>query len=125
MAAQPPLNPRFACDLEATIEIAGRPAVRGLAAAISTTGVCVLTEIPVSPGSDANVHLRLILEWAESDTLTVPAQVLWSTRTEGHFQVGAAFGQMPVELWQRLDILLRFLAGEIALDPRRADGAAS
>jgi len=116
--AAPPLNPRFACDLEATIEVPGRPPVAGLAREISTTGVCVLTEIPVSPGSDANVHLRLILEWAESETLTLPGQVLWSTRTEGHFQVGVAFGQMPVERWQRLDILLRFIAGEIALNPK-------
>lgn len=122
--AAPPLNPRFACDLEATIEVPGRPAVAGLAKEISTTGVCILTEIPVSPGSDANIHLRLILEWAESDTLTLPAQVLWSTRTEGHFQIGVAFGQMPVERWQRLDILLRFIAGEIALDPNRAESAA-
>jgi hypothetical protein len=31
---------------------------------------------------------------------------------------------MPVERWQRLDILLRFIAGEIALNPNRAEGAA-
>ena len=117
MAAQP-LNPRFACDLEATIDVAGRPAVTGLAREISTAGVCIFTEIPVSPGSDANIHLRLILEWAESETLILPGQVLWSTRTGGHFQIGAAFGQMPVERWQRLDILLRFIAGEIALNPQ-------
>lgn len=117
------LNPRFACDLEATLEVVGRPAVVGLAREISTTGICILTETPVSPGSDTNVHLRLILDWAESETLTLPAQILWSTRTEGHFQIGVAFGQMPVERWQRLDILLRFIAGEIALDPNRAEAA--
>ncbi|MCB9566332.1 MAG: PilZ domain-containing protein [Myxococcales bacterium] len=119
--AAPPLNPRFTCDLEATIEIIGRSSVPGLAREITTGGVCVLTELPVAPGSEVNLHLRLILERFESETLVIPGQILWSTRTEGHFQIGAAFGQMPVELWQRLDVLLRFLSGEIAFDPQQQE----
>lgn len=113
------INPRFVCDLEAVVEVIGRQTVRGLVRDISGSGLCVLTDIPVPAGSETNVHLRLILDWAESETLTLPARTLWLTRTSGHFQVGAAFGQMTVERWQRLEVLLRFLLGEIALEPAR------
>ena len=114
---EPTPHGRFVCDLEATIETPGRPKVLGLTKDINTSGICVLTEIPVPAGNEVYLHLRLVLDGAQSDTLTIPARTLWLTRTEGHFQVGAAFGQMPVERWLRLDVILRFLYGEIAFEP--------
>lgn len=115
-AREPPINPRFVCDLEAVIEVIGRQTVRGLVRDITGSGLCVFAQIPVPAGSETNVHLRLVLDWAESEALTLPAHTLWLTRTSGVFQIGAAFGQMTMEKWQRLEVLLRFLHGEIALD---------
>ncbi|MEZ4454806.1 MAG: PilZ domain-containing protein [Nannocystaceae bacterium] len=115
-AREAPINPRFVCDLEAIVEVIGRQTVQGLVRDISGSGLCVLAPIPVPASSETNVHLRLVLDWAESETLTLPARTLWLTRTSGHFQIGAAFGQMTMEKWQRLEVLLRFLHGEIALD---------
>ncbi|MBK8265894.1 MAG: PilZ domain-containing protein [Nannocystis sp.] len=116
-ARQAPTSSRFVCDLETTLEVVGRPPVVGLAKDINAAGICVLTEIPVPAGQQINLHLRLVLDGAQSDILTLPARTLWLTRTEGRFQIGAAFAQMPVERWQRLDVILRFLFGEIAFEP--------
>ena len=90
----------------------------GLAKDINTAGICVLTELPVPAGKEVSLHLRLVFDDATSDTLIVPARTLWLTRTEGHFQIGAAFAQLPADLWQRLDVLLRCLLGEIAFGQR-------
>lgn len=110
-------NPRFACDLEAMVETPGSMMLDGRTVDISISGIAVTTAAAVSPGSDVVLHLRLLLESGSSDPLPVPARVVWSTPTEGQYQLGAYFKEEELAPASRsgLEVLLRFLSGELEL----------
>lgn len=76
----------------------------------------MVADRPVALRTEVNLGLRLLLDWAESDTLQLSGRVMWCTPVGDNFQIGVLFNQMPVSRWQNLDVLLRFLRGELALD---------
>ena len=82
---------------------------------MSDSAVCLTTNTPVEPGTQVQVHLRLVLEWGASEAIIVPGQVVWLTDTEGSQQIGVAFSVLAPDLRQRLSVLNRVLSGQISL----------
>lgn len=107
---------KFVCDLEVVLEEPGRSSITGRMHDLSGSGISVVADRPVALRTEVNLGLRLLLDWAESDTLQLSGRVMWCTPVGDNFQIGVLFNQMPVSRWQNLDVLLRFLRGELALD---------
>lgn len=109
---------RFACDLDVSLETGNGMRLDAKTVDVSQSGIAVITAASVGAGADVTFHLRLKLEGVESDTLSLPSNVVWCTATRGEFQVGAAFRDPVLTEKQRsgLDVLLRFLSGELGLD---------
>lgn len=119
MSRERRVHKRFACDVEAKLEAAGQDAFDARAVDISFTGMCVLGEEYIRPGTDVTVHLRLIFDRAHTDALPLPATIVWCTQVTGGHQIGAKFdADMDSVTWTRLDVLLRFLAGDVELGPQ-------
>jgi len=89
---------------------------------LSAVGISLFAQRPVATQTEVALGLRLVLEWAESDTLPVSGRVMWCTPLGDNFQIGVAFNQMAVTQWQRLDVLLRFLRGELSLEGSKLPG---
>ena len=92
---------------------------------ISFAGICVTTVAAVQPGKDVDFSLKLLLEGVNADSLQVPGHVVWCTPTEGQFQIGAAFREDELSDSARsgLDVLLRFLSGELEVPSASDDEA--
>lgn len=118
MARERRAERRFACDVEARLELPDGTTLDARAVDISFSGMCVLASDTIRPSSRVTVQLRLIFERAHTDALPLPATVVWCTSVSGGFQLGAKFDpDMDSVTWTRLDVLLRFLAGDVALEP--------
>lgn len=100
------------------LDVSHREAVSARAIDISFSGICMMAEDHVPPGTRTTVNLRLIFERAHTDALPLPATIVWCTGVTGGHQIGAKFdADMDSVTWTRLDVLLRFLAGDVELDP--------
>lgn len=110
-------NPRFACDVEAEVRLDDGRILPARTQDISFSGICVVATEPVTPRSRATFALRLVMEWAETEPVELPGVVVWCTRTRDGHQVGARFDPqaMGEDAWQRLDVFLRFLMGELSM----------
>ena len=108
------MHERFACDLAVELETS-RGRIVGRRRDMSDSAVCLTTNTPVEPGTQVQVHLRLVLEWGASEAIIVPGQVVWLTDTEGSQQIGVAFSVLAPDLRQRLSVLNRVLSGQISL----------
>lgn len=119
MGSERRAHERFACDVEAKLDLPSGGMVEARAIDISFSGICMMGDDHVRPGSDITVNLRLIFERAHTDALPLPATVVWCTQVTGGHQIGAKFdADMDSVTWTRLDVLLRFLAGEVELGPQ-------
>lgn len=114
MTAARPSNDRFVCDLAVELDT-GRARIPGQIRDISEFGLCCTIADPIGSGTSVTAHLRLVFEWGMSEPLAVFGQVVWLTPTEGHYQVGMAFSQPTPDVWQRLEVLLKILFGQISL----------
>jgi hypothetical protein len=111
-------NPRFACDLAVTIEADGQASSAGRAADISFSGLCMTGESGISPGTQVMMRVSLVLDKAHSDSLPLRGTVVWCTPLRAGFQLGARFDpDMDDATWTKLDVLIRFLTGELEVDP--------
>lgn len=114
VTARRAMHERFACDLDVELET-HRGRVVGRGRDMSDSAVCLTANMPVEPGTQVQVHLRLVLEWGASEALVVPGQVAWLTDTEGSQQIGVVFSLLAPDLRQRLAVLNRVLSGQISL----------
>lgn len=114
MSAPRPANDRFACDLAVELDT-GRARIAGQLRDITEAGLCCTVGDPIAAGSTVTAHLRLVLEWGMSEPLPLLGQVVWLTPTEGQYQIGLAFSQPTPDVWQRFDVLLKVLFGQISL----------
>lgn len=91
---------------------------------ISFAGICVTAAAAVQPGKSVDFGLKLILEGVNLDSLSVPGRVVWCTPTEGQFQIGACFREDEMREGSRkgLQVLLKFLSGELEVPTPGADG---
>ncbi len=108
---------RFACDIEARVELGGGHSFPARTVDVSYSGICVVAEESVPFGAQVTFHVRLVFEQAESDSLAIPGKIVWSTPIEGQHQLGGRFDKnMDSRSWARLDVLLQFLSGELDLN---------
>jgi hypothetical protein len=108
-------HPRFACDLDVEVSAGGATTLNARTIDISRNGICMVVPAAIPPGSDVTLGLRLLFEGAESDLVQLPAKTVWCTDTEGSFQVGAVFSGLTPQGGQSLDVLLKFLSGQVEL----------
>lgn len=115
MAQERRKAPRYACKLDVLVSRPNRGVVRSQTADVSRSGVSFVTAHPLSSGDRTTCHLRLVLGWEASDFLRIGASVVrCEARPDGTFRIGAQW-ESGLEPWraQRLDILIRVLAGEL------------
>ena len=105
------------------MEVPGLEPIAARAADISFSGICLISQTPVTPGTSATFLVRLVLEGAHSDALPLLGTVVWCTSVRDGHQIGARFdSDMEEERWKKLDVLIRFLTGELEVDPTGAPG---
>ena len=112
-------NPRFSCDVEAEVRLEDGRRLPARTQDISFSGICVVAGEKVPPKTRAIFALRLVMDWAETEPLELPGVVVWCTRTRDGHQVGARFDPQAMgdDAWQRLDVFLRFLMGDLSMPP--------
>jgi len=100
------------------VEAEGQSSTAGRAADISFSGLCLTAESRIPPGTHVTMHVSLILDTAHSDSLPLRGTVVWCTPLGSSFQLGARFdADMDDATWTKLDVLIRFLTGELDVDP--------
>jgi Tfp pilus assembly protein PilZ len=111
-------SPRFACDVEAEVRLADGSSLPGRTIDLSFAGVCLVVDSPVKAAAMVVLSLKIVLEWAQSDALAIPAKVVWCTPTGGRYQLGLAFARdMSSVTMARLEVLLQALSEGV--DPVR------
>lgn len=87
---------------------------------VSMTGICIATDLPVETGAHFDVELHLERGNAVNDPLMLPARAVWTTTVGDQRQVGATFrAEISALSLARLDVMMKFLRGELELSPRR------
>ena len=104
---------RKAIDVNATVSLDGK-ALTARTRDISRLGLCLVsdTEIPRS----TNLGIRLVLSLGEhsmSEPLMVRGRAAWCTALFGKFQVGVMFVEVDAEQHRFLDLLMRFIDGDV------------
>jgi hypothetical protein len=113
-------GPRGACALHVYLELAGADPVPCRSADLSASGISLLVDRWIAPGTDALFHVRLALGWSGEDYLTLLGRVVWC-RPDGHrVRIGAQFDPtLDAKQRRRLDRLVRRLLGEDAIGELR------
>lgn len=104
------VHERFAVEIEA--EVTSEAGTSGAVTRdLSRGGACFVVMAPMVVGSDFQISLSLVLaENTFSEPLTLNGKVVWCTRTEEGFQIGAAFGAMDADTKEFHQMFLKFLA---------------
>jgi Tfp pilus assembly protein PilZ len=77
---------------------------------VSRGGLCVTVGEAVVMGSDIDVDLSLVFEDdVRSDSLRMPARVVWCTPVDEEFQLGLSFRPHDAERAHYLTLFLRYL----------------
>jgi len=104
------IHERFAVEIEA--EVTSEAGTFGaITKDVSRGGACFVVLAPMATGSSFDISLSLVLsENSFSEPLKLRGKVVWCTRTEEGFQIGAAFGAQNADTKEFLQMFLRFLA---------------
>lgn len=104
------VHERFAVEVEAEVT-SEAGSFSALTKDVSRGGACFVVLAPMVVGSDFEISLSLVLsENTFSEPLKLKGRVVWCTRTEEGFQIGAAFGGMDPDTREFLQLFLNFLA---------------
>jgi hypothetical protein len=77
---------------------------------VSFGGLAAFVDQPIPVGEAASVELALMLDNESlSESLAVPARVVWCTALNDEFQVGLSFLGLDGKTRQYLQIFLRYL----------------
>ncbi len=88
--------------------------LHGHAVDISLSGICVHTDGLVTPKTNVEFRLWVVLPERETDDIVIPGRIVWATAVEGRMQLGAVFDRdIDNRSWARLDVLLQFFAGNL------------
>lgn len=108
------MRDRFVCDLDVEIDT-GRTRVFGRGLDLNDSALCCRADASIDPGTTVTIQLRLVLEWGSSEAVGVNGHVLWTTQTEGAWQIGVQLTENGPDVRQRLGVLLRVLTGALTL----------
>jgi len=113
-------NSRLAYEVAARLFRDGAPAtspgVKVRTIDLAMSGVCLESPEPVAVGESFDLELSLERGDMSSEPLRLSARAVWGTAVAGGVQVGAAFHKdLPALALTRLDVLLKFVRGELSL----------
>ena len=104
-------HPRYAHAAAITVRAPGDVVISGLTKNVSKGGLCAEVAGAVPVGVDITVELTLIFDSnATSESLELPARVVWSTPLDDGFQLGIQFRPLNVRQSSYVDLFLEFLA---------------
>jgi hypothetical protein len=110
--------PRFAHEATVSLTGAGITAT-GRTFNVSKGGLCAMVAQRLPVGTKVDVELALVFADAtHSESIQLPARVVWATALEDRFQVGLAFAPLRPDQLKHLELFLRFL--EEGASQRRA-----
>ncbi|MCE9576022.1 MAG: PilZ domain-containing protein [Deltaproteobacteria bacterium] len=104
--------PRYALEAELVINTRGAGAARrGRTSNLSRGGLCALIDEPVDAGRSVDIEIALVFDQGNtSESLTLPARVVWCTALGSRYQIGVAFHGLLAGQREYLELFLRFLA---------------
>ena len=115
------VHERFAVEVEAEVT-SEAGTFSALTKDVSRGGACFVVLAPMSVGSAFEMSLSLVLsENTFSEPLKLNGKVVWCTRTEEGFQIGAAFGGMDPDTKEFLQMFLKFLARGVDVGQSEVD----
>ena len=104
-------HPRYAIELD-TIIVTDQGELPGRSRDLSRGGFCMLAPSPMPVGTACKVRIALVFSDNEfSEHLTLPATVVWCTRTQGSHQLGIKFAPLDPQNRGYLDMFMKFLEG--------------
>ena len=102
-------HPRYAHKAAITV-LLGSKQIHGHTNNVSRGGLCVSVSDAVVVGSDIDVDLSLVFENdVRSESLRMPARVVWCTPVDDEFQLGLSFRPTDAERAHYLTMFLRYL----------------
>jgi hypothetical protein len=105
-------HPRFAADVAIKLHVA-KQVTDGRTRNVSRGGLCADTTQPVVVGKDVEVDMTLVFDdKSVSETLRLPARVVWCTQLEGGFQIGLAFRPLDKQRGEYLTLFLKYLGDD-------------
>lgn len=115
------IHQRFAVEVAA--EVRSEAGTTGaITKDVSRGGACFVVQTPLDVGSSFEMALSLVLaKNTYSEPLKLAGRVVWCTRTEEGFQIGAAFAPMHAETNDYLQMFLSFLAKGVDVGEDSAD----
>ena len=114
--SDPRRHPRFAVQIDAVVTTARGETLPATTKDMSHGGICLLCPVEVRPGESLELSLSLTLgASAFSESIKVPARIVWCTPQGANFQVGAMFGNIDDSIHGFLEMFLRFLQQEVLL----------
>jgi uncharacterized protein (TIGR02266 family) len=63
----------------------------GLALNVSRGGIFIRTQTPLRPGTDIQLHVRIVTPFGEEQELEAEAKVVWANENPGEQGMGIAF----------------------------------
>lgn len=105
-------HPRFAADVAIKLYI-GKQVTEGRMRNVSRGGVCADTTQALAVGKDVELDMTLVFEdKSVSESLRLPARIVWCTALEGSFQVGVSFRPLDKQRAEYLTLFLKYLGDE-------------
>jgi Tfp pilus assembly protein PilZ len=115
-------HPRFAADVAIKVHVA-KQVTDGRTRNVSRGGLCADTTQPLAVGQDVDVDMTLVFEdKSVSESLRLPARVVWCTPLEGGFQIGLSFRPLDKQRAEYLTLFLKYLGDD---EPAKSTKAAN
>jgi hypothetical protein len=106
-------HPRYSVEIEARV-VADGAEFLARTRDLSRSGMCFVTKEFMSIGLPVVIEAALKFSAnAVSEALPLNARVMWCTALHDGYQVGVAFGRLPAQTAEYLDLFLKYLKGEI------------
>ena len=110
------VDERFGVEVEAEVT-SGAATFSAITKDVSRGGACFVVTAPMAVASSFSMSLSLVLgENSFSEPLKLAGMVVWCTRTDEGFQIGAAFGPMEPDIREYLQMFLNFLAKGVGVE---------
>ncbi len=110
------IDQRFGVEIEAEVTSA-TGTFGAITKDVSRGGACFVVTAPMVVGSSFNISLSLVLGVNSfSEPLKLAGKVVWCTRTEEGFQIGAAFVPVGPDIREYLQMFLNFLAKGVGVE---------
>lgn len=105
-------NPRYAIELDATIETEKAGTSQGRTHDLSKGGLCMMAKASLPVGIPCAVRIALVFSANEfSEQLTLPATIVWCTQVKTVYQIGLKFAPLNPQTRGYLDMFIKFLEG--------------